>query len=82
MTPVKTRINAGGYQATRQQVVRLDREPTGDLQPVTEDALIARLDALAGGVDAILVSDYGYDTVTPRVFERVRALAAAPPGAC
>src|SRR4029450_845848 len=74
-TPVKTRINAGGYQATRQQVVRLDREPTGDLQPVTEDAMIARLDALVGGVDAILVSDYGYDTVTPRVFERVRALA-------
>ena len=75
MTPVKTRINAGGYQATRQQVVRLDREPTGDLQPATEDAMIARLEALAGGVDAILVSDYGYDTVTPRVFERVRALA-------
>ena len=74
-TPVKTRINAGGYQATRQQVVRLDREPTDDLQPATEDAMIARLDALAGGVDAILVSDYGYDTVTPRVFERVRALA-------
>ena len=75
VTTVKTRINAGGYQATRQQVVRLDREPTGDLQPVTEDALIARLDALAGSVDAILVSDYGYETVTPRVFEHVRALA-------
>jgi rfaE bifunctional protein kinase chain/domain len=75
VTPVKTRINAGGYQATRQQVVRLDREPTGEVQPVTEDALVARLDALAGGVDAILVSDYGYNTVTPRVFERVRALA-------
>ena len=26
-TPVKTRIMAGGYQSTRQQVVRLDREP-------------------------------------------------------
>src|SRR5438309_2187279 len=26
-TPMKTRIMAGGYQATRQQVVRLDREP-------------------------------------------------------
>ena len=75
VTPVKTRINAGGYQATRQQVVRLDREPTGEVQPVTEDALVARIDALAGGVDAILVSDYGYDTVTPRVYERVRALA-------
>jgi rfaE bifunctional protein kinase chain/domain len=75
VTPVKTRINAGGYQATRQQVVRLDREPTGDVQPVTEDALVARLDAFAGGVDAILVSDYGYDSVTPRIYERVRALA-------
>ena len=26
-TPVKTRIMAGGYESTRQQVVRLDREP-------------------------------------------------------
>src|SRR5436309_5021913 len=27
LTPVKTRIMAGGYQPTPQQVVRLDREP-------------------------------------------------------
>ncbi|HEY3186221.1 MAG TPA: PfkB family carbohydrate kinase [Solirubrobacteraceae bacterium] len=74
-TPVKTRIMAGGYQATRQQVVRLDREPGGDLAPTTEDALIARLMALAPRVDGILVSDYGYGTLTPRVFERVRAIA-------
>jgi rfaE bifunctional protein kinase chain/domain len=74
-TPVKTRIMAGGYQATRQQVVRLDREPAGDLAPTTEDALLARLAALASRVDGILVSDYGYGTLTPRVFERVRAIA-------
>src|SRR4029450_411802 len=37
-TPMKTRIMAGGYQATRQQVVRLDREPSGELQTMTEDA--------------------------------------------
>ena len=30
-TPVKTRIMAGGYQSTRQQVVRLDREPGGGI---------------------------------------------------
>jgi D-glycero-beta-D-manno-heptose-7-phosphate kinase len=76
-TPVKTRIMAGGYQATRQQVVRLDREPGGELSPITEDALLARLSALASRVDGILVSDYGYGTVTPRVFERVRAIARA-----
>jgi D-glycero-beta-D-manno-heptose-7-phosphate kinase len=74
-TPVKTRIMAGGYQATRQQVVRLDREPQGELQTITEDAVVARLTALAERADAILVSDYGYGTVTPRVFERVRAIA-------
>jgi rfaE bifunctional protein kinase chain/domain len=75
VTPVKTRIMAGGYQATRQQVVRLDREPTAELQPITEDALVGRLAAVAERADAILVSDYGYGTVTPRVFERVRAIA-------
>jgi rfaE bifunctional protein kinase chain/domain len=74
-TPVKTRIMAGGYQATRQQVVRLDREPAAELMPTTEDALLGRLTALAARADAILVSDYGYGTVTPRVFERVKAAA-------
>ena len=42
-TPVKTRIMAGGYQATRQQVVRLDREPEGSLADAAEARLIARL---------------------------------------
>ena len=74
-TPVKTRIMAGGYQATRQQVVRLDREPAGEPQPVTEDALLARLAALTGRVDAIVISDYGYGTVTPRIFDEIKAIA-------
>ncbi len=74
-TPMKTRIMAGGYQSTRQQVVRLDREPASDLMPITEDALLSRLTALASRAEAILVSDYGYGTVTPRVFDRVKALA-------
>jgi rfaE bifunctional protein kinase chain/domain len=74
-TPMKTRIMAGGYQATRQQVVRLDREPPVELQPITEDALVARLTSLGERADAILISDYGYGTVTPRVFERIRSIA-------
>ncbi len=74
-TPMKTRIMAGGYQATRQQVVRLDREPAGEPQPTTEDALIGRLTALGTRVDAILISDYGYGTVTPRIFEHLKTLA-------
>ena len=68
-TPMKTRIVAGGYPATRQQVVRLDREPTSEPSPTTEDAMLARLERLAGD------ADYGYGTVSPRVFERVKAIA-------
>jgi D-glycero-beta-D-manno-heptose-7-phosphate kinase len=74
-TPVKTRVMAGGYQATRQQVVRVDREPHGEPQPMTDDALVARLQSLAARADALILSDYGYGTVTPRVLERARAVA-------
>jgi len=74
-TPVKTRIMAGGYQATRQQVVRLDREPEGEVMAITEDALLARVASVAPRVDGILISDYGYGTVTRRLFERLCTVA-------
>jgi rfaE bifunctional protein kinase chain/domain len=77
VTPMKTRIMAGGYQATRQQVVRVDREPGGELSAGTEDAMLRALATWAPRADAILLSDYGYGAVTPRVLERVRALAAS-----
>jgi rfaE bifunctional protein kinase chain/domain len=74
-TPVKTRIMAGGYQATRQQVVRLDREPVAELEPTTEDALVERVNALTAEADAVIISDYGYGTVTSRVLEGLRTVA-------
>jgi rfaE bifunctional protein kinase chain/domain len=77
LTPVKTRIMAGGYESTRQQVVRLDREPDGGVGPGAESELIERLHALGPAADAVLVSDYGYGTVTPRLFEAVLDLARA-----
>ena len=71
LTPVKTRIMAGGYESTRQQVVRLDREPEPSLPGEIEARLIAAVKAAGSGVDAFLVSDYGYGSVTARVFEAV-----------
>jgi rfaE bifunctional protein kinase chain/domain len=71
MTPVKTRIMAGGYQSTRQQVVRLDREPDHALPGDVEERMIAAVRAAGSAIDAFLVSDYGYGSVTPRVFEAV-----------
>ena len=71
LTPVKTRIMAGGYESTRQQVVRLDREPEPSLPGDVEARLIAAVKAAGSGVDAYLISDYGYGSVTARVFEAV-----------
>jgi D-glycero-beta-D-manno-heptose-7-phosphate kinase len=71
LTPVKTRIMAGGYESTRQQVVRLDREPESALPGDVETRLIAAVQAAGSVADAYLVSDYGYGAVTPRVFEAV-----------
>ena len=76
-TPVKTRIMAGGYQATRQQVVRLDREPDGGISGSAETRLVERLWAIGSTADGFLVSDYGYGTVTPRVYETVLELGRA-----
>jgi rfaE bifunctional protein kinase chain/domain len=76
-TTVKTRIMAGGYRATRQQVVRIDREPEGGLAPATESALLDRLRGLGGRIGAVVLSDYGYGTITPRLVEWARAQVAA-----
>jgi rfaE bifunctional protein kinase chain/domain len=75
-TPVKTRIMAGGSLSTRQQVVRVDREPEGGLPPAAESALVERLRTWAGRVDAVVLSDYGYGTITPRILGEARKLAA------
>jgi rfaE bifunctional protein kinase chain/domain len=74
-TPVKTRIMAGGYESTRQQVVRLDREPEPILTPDVEERLLERLAGLAREADGFVLSDYGYGSLSPRVFEVVRELA-------
>jgi D-glycero-beta-D-manno-heptose-7-phosphate kinase len=71
LTPVKTRIMAGGYESTRQQVVRLDREPEPSLPGDVEARVIAGVQAAGSEADAFLVSDYGYGAVTARVFEAV-----------
>jgi rfaE bifunctional protein kinase chain/domain len=77
LTPVKTRIMAGGYESTRQQVVRLDREPEPSLTGDVEARLIAAVQVAGSGADAFLVSDYGYGAVTARVFEAVLETARA-----
>jgi len=65
-TLAKSRVMAGG-----QMLVRFDTGSTGAVAPETEDALAERLDEALAGADAVLVSDYGYGVVTPRLRARL-----------
>ena len=64
-TVTKTRILAGMTHNTRQQVVRVDREP--DAAPsahLTRELFLAAREYLRAS-DALVISDYGYGSATP-----------------
>lgn len=71
-TVTKTRILAGMPHTWRQQVVRVDREPSAEFDGhlIREIALAAREYLRAS--DALLVSDYGYGAATPEILNAAR----------
>ena len=64
-TPSKTRILAGHSHTTRQQIVRLDREPGRALPEAMVRRLRARAARACRGADGLIVCDYGYGSVSP-----------------
>ncbi len=64
-TVVKTRVVAGGLHTARQQVVRVDRGAAFALGRIERRRLRDALGRGARGARAVLLSDYGYDSVTP-----------------
>jgi bifunctional ADP-heptose synthase (sugar kinase/adenylyltransferase) len=79
VTPVKTRVLAGGVHSAKQQVVRIDRAGPG-LTPRQRSAVLRRVeDALAAALanaDVVIVSDYGSGLYTPELIARAEAKAA------
>ncbi len=73
-TTTKTRILAGMSHTSRQQVVRVDREPEplGELHPVLLNLVNAARE-YATASDALLVSDYGYGAATPRLLSFIKS---------
>jgi D-beta-D-heptose 7-phosphate kinase / D-beta-D-heptose 1-phosphate adenosyltransferase len=65
--------------AASQVLVRFDQGDTGSIRAATEDALIGHLSDHFRHCDAVLISDYGYGILTPRVIETLAALRAASP---
>ena len=73
-TTTKTRILAGMSHTSRQQVVRVDREPEplGELHPELLNLINAARE-YATASDGMLVSDYGYGAATPRLLTFVKS---------
>jgi D-glycero-beta-D-manno-heptose-7-phosphate kinase len=71
-TVTKTRILAGMTHTSRQQVVRVDREPQeGPNSHLTRELYLAARN-YAHASDALLVSDYGYGAATPALVNALR----------
>jgi D-beta-D-heptose 7-phosphate kinase/D-beta-D-heptose 1-phosphate adenosyltransferase len=67
-TTVKTRIIAGG-----QQLLRVDREQTGDFPLLIRRRLMAQVKKTVGGCHAVIVSDYRKGVVTADLMRQVAA---------
>jgi rfaE bifunctional protein kinase chain/domain len=72
-TTTKTRYLAGWTHTSRQQVLRVDREPDSPLPPRASAAVARKAATLAKRAGAVLVSDYGCGTVTPGLVRGLRA---------
>ncbi len=66
-TPVKTRILAGAHHSAPQQIVRVDRESRLESRLPWH-----RLKGPLRGLDAVIVSDYGYGAADPSVLHQIR----------
>jgi rfaE bifunctional protein kinase chain/domain len=73
-TVTKTRILAGMTHTSRQQVVRVDREPEVEPSSHLKRELVLAAREYARASDALLISDYGYGAVTPAILNAIREL--------
>ena len=74
VTPVKTRILAGGVHSAKQQVVRIDRAGEA-VTPAVLKTVERRLIRALASSDAVILSDYGAGLITPALWKRARAAA-------
>ncbi|HTZ98451.1 MAG TPA: bifunctional ADP-heptose synthase [Terriglobales bacterium] len=72
-TVTKSRILAGMTHTSRQQVVRIDREPDAEPSLHLKREIIRAAREYARIADALLVSDYGYGAASPPILNAIRA---------
>lgn len=81
-TPLKTRILAGAFGTSRQQVLRLDAYVERTVPPEVLEAVAQQIVLQARDVDVIVVSDYGHGVVQGSVLAALHRLAEAGHTVC
>jgi D-glycero-beta-D-manno-heptose-7-phosphate kinase len=71
-TVTKTRILAGMTHTSRQQVVRVDREPETEPNRHLKRELVLAAREYVRASDALLISDYGYGAASPSILNAIR----------
>jgi D-glycero-beta-D-manno-heptose-7-phosphate kinase len=77
-TPTKTRFLAGWTHTTRQQVLRMDREPSAALPPEKMKSLVRAARARLAQASGMVISDYGYGSATPAAAAAIRGRRSWP----
>jgi len=75
VTTRKTRILAGSYHTTKQQVIRIDREPDNMIKKSTEKKIINFLESNLKKINALMISDYGLGVLTPKLIAKINQIA-------
>lgn len=75
-TTTKTRYLARWTHTARHQVLRVDREPEKELPASAVAAIVRKCRARIGKSNAVIVSDYGAGSVTPRLLKGLRLKTA------
>ncbi len=80
VTTTKTRILAGGQNTTKQQVIRIDREPERKPLASSHERILGELRRTRGQWDALLVSDYSLGTINDALREEIVQMAREDSG--
>jgi rfaE bifunctional protein kinase chain/domain len=75
LTPTKMRVLGGLSHWQRQQIVRIDREPSEPLAAKVRSKLTQAAAALISSSTGVLVADYGYSTTNAREVDSLRRRA-------
>lgn len=78
-TVSKTRIMAGDDHTSKQQVIRIDKEPASPIDPEWELKILTYLKKICRQLQGLIVSDYGYGLFSESTKNFIRELAEEIP---